>query len=294
MRTNPKASARSCDSLLSNQFDRFDLGGGVFGWVYVFRNRGVLPIPRHVAGSYEVAVQLEGEWAVSSWGRPVVVARAGDAFTVPGGTSHTYEFRAGLRPGIQVGFAVRPQELEARPPGLLRWSRDRLAGPARDGLREVAQCVAAWRTGAHGAAHVDRGRLRARVLELVTGELDLEPASGYATARMALEQHLEHPLYLRHIAEASRMHEKTLSRAFVERLGVPPIRFRTEMRIQAAIRRLWSQPELAVAKAAQEVGFDSARFFHRIVRATFGMTPAELARRPAARRETAVSVSAPV
>ncbi len=271
----------AAQALLTNPFDRFELGPGVFGWVYEFTNEWHLPIPELTTATYEVAVQLEGSWAVRVWGREAAWFAAGDVFAIPAGVRHGYEFRAAPgRAGRQVGFAVDVDafDLGSAAPA---FSRTRLEGQIARRLRELAHATLDFRRGrsTDGAE-----ALRAELLSLVLARTDGPSDSVVDAARRELRRTLACPLYLEHIAEAVGLHPKTLSRRFIESTGVSPIRFRTELRLQKAIRLLWSRPRMPIRFVASEVGIDDVRFFHRLVRSTFGLTPGQLGRREQARR----------
>ena len=265
--------------LLANGFERFELDDGAFGWVYTFQNREPIPIPAHAVVGHEVAVQLAGCWELSVWNRAPEVFEAGSVFTVPAGVRHTYRFRAreGHAPGLQVGFSF-PSGGFLPTSGLLAWRRAEITGTTAAAFLELAIRAARFSTCP------ERSALTRELRRLVALELVEVEQAGFVRARRALEEHLDRPLYLEHLAEAAGLGAKTLSRRFVENTGLTPIRLRTELRLQRAIRLLWSRPTLSVADAGRAVGFESARFFHRAAMSVFGMTPAQLARRNAARR----------
>jgi len=269
-----RPSSRGASDLLANAFDRFELEDGVFGWVYRFENRAPLFVPTHAVQGHEIAVQLRGSWSVSLWNGSFVRHEAGSVFTVPAGVRHTYRFEACEAPGLQVGFSVPGTGTNA-------WARETVTGPRAAAFVELAHRVLAWRTTDPSAPARDATPIAHDLRALVGREMVMRDETPFLRARHELERHLDRPLYLAHLAESAGLHEKTLARRFIAETGMPPIQLRTELRLQRAIRLLWSDRAMTVARAAERVGFPDARFLHRVALRTLGMTPRELARRPA-------------
>jgi AraC-like DNA-binding protein len=258
---------RTAAALVDNPFDRFELPGDAFGWVYRYHNPEPLPIAPITTSSLEIAVQLEGAWEVAVQGEAPRRFGPGDVFVVEPLVRHRYAFSADGGPGRQVGFAL---------PAVVDGRRLALAAPGerwRRRLVELAREVAAGR----------RDQAPAALAELVRDLGAPAQDDPVERGRVLLSATSDRPLYLEHVAEEVGLHPKTLSRRFLQRVGVAPIRFRTELRLQRAIRLLWSRPELAVARVAEEVGFADPRLLHRLAVATFRMTPAQLGRRSVAR-----------
>ncbi|MEZ4238731.1 MAG: AraC family transcriptional regulator [Myxococcota bacterium] len=251
---------RTAAALVANPFERFELPDGAFGWVYRYHNAQPLPIPALTTASLEVAVQLAGDWTLAVHGAAPSRRGAGEAFVVPALTRHRYAF-AGV--GRQVGFALPPR----------REGRRLLLGPL--GARWQRRLVALG----HEVAGGGRAGVAEALEELVRDRGALAGEDPVERARALLEQTYDRPLYLEHVAAEVGLHAKALSRRFVAQVGVAPIRFRTELRLQHAIRLLWSRPERPIARVAEEVGLADPRQLHRLTVATCGMTPAQLGRR---------------
>ena len=228
---------RTAAAFVANPFDRFELPSDRFGWVYRYRNADPLPVAPITTASVEVAVQLEGDWEVAVWGEPSRRYGPGDVFVVPALVRHRYAFRARGATGCQVGFAL-PGVVDGR--RLAPWP---LCAPWRRRFLELARDLAG-----PGDVHAT---LDAFAADAPVAELD-----SVERARVLLAETSARPLYLEQVADEVGLHPKTLSRRFRERTGVTPIRFRTELRLQRAIRLLWSRPELAVAAVAARVGID--------------------------------------
>ena len=259
--------------LLDNTFVRRALAPGVAAWVYRYGNEVPLPIPTITTGAIEIAVQFAGTWQVSRWPHEPLGVDAGDVFVLPKGVRHTYAFQATAPVhGLQVGFAIDPQLLNGD-----RWctcSTTRVPAAMAQHFRELAHAVL------DEDGDVDDVGVAGAVVQATKALFD-EVDSPVSRAQLELESTLDRPLYLAHLAEGVGLHPKTLSRRFVDALGVTPVRYRTEQRLQRAVRLLWQHPELSVATIAATVGFDDLRFFLRLTRATFGLTPSQLGRRHA-------------
>jgi transcriptional regulator GlxA family with amidase domain len=110
---------------------------------------------------------------------------------------------------------------------------------------------------------------------------DIPANSAVERARRLVVATSSRPLYVHHLAEETGLTPKTLGRRMRATIGMTPVRLRTHLRLQRAIRFLWSEPRMTVAEVATAVGFEDAREFRRVLRSTFGLTPAELGRRRA-------------
>lgn len=242
--------------LLANPFERFVLSPRVSAWIYAYANPEPIPIPQVISERLEIAVQIRGAWTLTSWARAPQRFEPGAVFVIPPLTRHTYAFDARRGAGLQVGFEIdvgvgcAPFRVEPE-----RW-------------RAIAECVLAGRRDEALAEEIEREAL---------GACD-EDISPWTRAQREMLAHLDRPLYLDHLAEALGVHGKTLSRLFLARAGVPPIRFRSELRMRRAITLLWSRPELSVRAVAGCVGLEDVRALHRAARQTYGLTPAQLGR----------------
>lgn len=98
------------------------------------------------------------------------------------------------------------------------------------------------------------------------------PPDPVETARVFIERHAEDPIDLPAVACAAGLSAKHLGRAFAERFGDPPMRFRRRvlMRRAAVLLRTGDQP---VERIAERLGFADWRYFTRAFRAEHGMPP---------------------
>lgn len=91
-------------------------------------------------------------------------------------------------------------------------------------------------------------------------------------ARQYLAGHLADPPSLRLLAREVGTHEKRLSRAFRQHLGMTVYEFVREERLRVA-RRLLGETSLSITAIAEEIGFSSAANFATAFREQMGVTP---------------------
>lgn len=119
----------------------------------------------------------------------------------------------------------------------------------------------------------------ARFLELLAIVLTGSAAPAAVTpglalvqaVKTALESDLSTDLDLAAVADAHDVTREHLTRAFARRLGLPPVAYRTGLRLEAA-RRLLAGGS-TVAAAALAVGLADPRYFTRLYTKRFGVPP---------------------
>jgi AraC family transcriptional regulator, arabinose operon regulatory protein len=89
-----------------------------------------------------------------------------------------------------------------------------------------------------------------------------------------MEEHLGDTLSVREIAEYASLSEDYFRRLFTRRMKMSPIKYLTLLRIREARRLMVIRPELTVFAAGRQVGFSDGRYFARIFRRHYGITPA--------------------
>ncbi|OLT15817.1 AraC family transcriptional regulator [Pseudonocardia sp. CNS-139] len=105
---------------------------------------------------------------------------------------------------------------------------------------------------------------------------DPPPARLAADLRDLLDAHTVEGLALRDAAAALHAHPTHLVRAFTRAYGLPPHRYLTGRRVEAARRRLLDGEPVAAVAAA--VGFHDQSHLHRHFTRLLGVTPARYAR----------------
>ncbi|WP_371127110.1 GlxA family transcriptional regulator [Streptomyces sp. 2112.3] len=97
-----------------------------------------------------------------------------------------------------------------------------------------------------------------------------ESSTGVARA-WALE-HLDRPLSLRELAARESMSVRTFTRRFRDEVGVSPLQWLTQQRIERA-RQLLEETELTVDRIAAEAGFGTAASLRMHLQAALGVSP---------------------
>jgi AraC-like DNA-binding protein len=132
---------------------------------------------------------------------------------------------------------------------------------------------------------------------LLTGPLgELIRQVGLADSRLThisralrhLHEHFDEPIRIEQLAELSAMSPATFHRHFRAVTQMTPIGFQKQLRLQAARRRLMSDPG-DVAGAGFAVGYESASQFSREYRRMFGVPPGRDAQTLRATAATAVA-----
>lgn len=103
-----------------------------------------------------------------------------------------------------------------------------------------------------------------------------------ARAKSYIERHYAAPCNLDEIAAYACLSAQHLSRLFNEQLGMPPMQYLWQVRLNSA-EELLTRSTRSMADIAYQCGFKSPCHFSRMVREHFGHSPRELRRRRWAR-----------
>ena len=90
--------------------------------------------------------------------------------------------------------------------------------------------------------------------------------------RCYIEQHLSEDIPVKALARRFCLSESGLRKLFHAYLGVSPLRYRQDLRIDRA-RRLLGSEAASVAEVARAVGMEDVNYFSRLFRQRTGMTP---------------------
>lgn len=90
-----------------------------------------------------------------------------------------------------------------------------------------------------------------------------------------IHQHYDEKLNTAVIARAAAVSESECLRCFRRIIGMPPIQYVTQYRIQKAAELLMSAPELSVAEVGARCGFQDASYFTKTFHALTEYTPSE-------------------
>ncbi|WP_431873876.1 GlxA family transcriptional regulator [Amycolatopsis sacchari] len=100
-----------------------------------------------------------------------------------------------------------------------------------------------------------------------------EPRSpSTRNARAWALRHLDRPLTLRELAAQDSMSVRTFTRRFRQEVGISPLQWLTQQRVERA-RRLLEETDLPVDRVAAESGFGTAASLRQHLQAALGVSP---------------------
>ena len=262
--------------LLRNRFERYLLEPGLVAWVYEFRNRAPVFIPRFVSNAFELGVQLRGDWQHDGSRTGTRLYSPGMIHSISPGEHFDYQFHTSCDPGVVVGFSIDPHHL-VRPGSLSR----NMVLSKKVALRDdpLLRLAAAFKSAHDRGSKLSADEVRANVEKFVMRHVEQLPRDSVLEAKEALERHFDRPLYMAQLAEVAELNGETFTRTFSRRFGLTPARYRHELRLNEALLLAWSRRELSIAEIARRVGFEDLSYFHRTFHAKFRLTPAQASRR---------------
>lgn len=244
---------------------------------------------RHIktAPSTIVAIVLRGSYVVARQDGSCATARAGEAFVAQDGDWLDIVHRAD-RPGgtmaacwchlrVTVFGTLDACRLLALPPVLP-------AGPCAGIRHHIEATRAAGRGGEPGlpgaARRAEAALATLRILATAVppsgeGRQLLERAAGLAGLATWVRARLGEPIALADLARAAGQSKSRLHARFQRELGLAPLAWVRELRLQAARSRLIATGE-GVAAIGAACGFPDPFHFSRAVRARFGLAPLRL------------------
>ena len=119
-------------------------------------------------------------------------------------------------------------------------------------------------------------RRRCRISRQTT-KVEHVPGKGAVLARRAasyVEQNLQRPLSVSEVAEHCCVSPGHLTHVFKAELGVPPVRYMQQMRVDRA-KRLLADESLFVYEVAHKIGLDDPFYFSRMFKKVSGLSPEE-------------------
>jgi len=100
-----------------------------------------------------------------------------------------------------------------------------------------------------------------------------EPGTSFTSAaRVWALEHLDQPLTLRELAAQESTSVRTFTRRFREEVGVSPVQWLTQQRIERA-RRLLEETDLPVDRIATDAGFGTATSLRQHLKTAIGVSP---------------------
>lgn len=97
---------------------------------------------------------------------------------------------------------------------------------------------------------------------------------GVHRAQDYLAEHVSDAISLEQLAEIAKLSVRSLNRAFRASIGLTPIGYQQQLRLELAATLL-NNPAWSIEQVAQEVGFSDARHFRRLWQRNFGTTPTQ-------------------
>ena len=112
------------------------------------------------------------------------------------------------------------------------------------------------------------------VMELYPTSLQEEYDPLISNIKGYLEENLEYPLDLSHLATMFHYNEKYLGRLFKKKTGISFCEYITKRRIERS-KQLLRRSKDTVLSVSQQVGFNNVTYFNRMFRKHEGMTPVQ-------------------
>lgn len=88
-----------------------------------------------------------------------------------------------------------------------------------------------------------------------------------------IERNLERPMKIAEVADAAGFSAPYFTELFRRMMGLSPLQYMIELRLQESRRLLASDPRLSVSEAAARVGFSDPKYFATAFRGRYGVTP---------------------
>ena len=247
--------------------------GRLTGAGYIHQKTGMLDW--RVLGRYALVYVLEGQGRFADAGGSVQAVKAGDLLLLFPELAHRYG------PGNAGTWAEMHILFEGPAFDLAR------AGGALDSAQPVCRLepIAHWQArlaaaaGAEGMVAVTR--LLAVLAEAAAtrgGEADPARLPWLEAARRLLETELGRDLPMSEVAAKLGLSYETFRKAFEQRAGISPARYRAGKRMEAA-RALLLHTPMTGRQIADSLGFPDEFYFSRRFKQAAGVSPREFRRR---------------
>lgn len=266
--------------------------------VTVNRQPSQADVGQHQHAFYEVVWIVEGT-GVHVTGNFSHRIGAGDVLVLDPQRSHGYEQTDGLH---LINLLLDPslfpewQNTFGHLPGFQRlfvlagdqWDREGYASRMRfsaEDVGDVSEWVNRMEEETHSLSPEAPALAESWALQLIgllsrrgadpLAERSTTPSSPAGINRLFswVELHLEESIRVEDLAEEAGMSVRTLQRRFQERVGVSPISYVLERRVEKAKRLLNTQSEMSIGDVARACGFEDARHFSAAFRKRMGTSP---------------------
>ncbi|MDL2406582.1 GlxA family transcriptional regulator [Rhizobium calliandrae] len=177
-------------------------------------------------------------------------------------------------------FRERFPDLEVRADRI--FNLDRTRGSCAGGASAADMAAAIVRR--HIGRAAERNALEVLQIQKARSALDIQPRKPLAiecedprlrATIITMERHVANVIPLQKLADAVGLSRRQLERLFQEQTGSSPGHIYKKLRLERA-KQLLVQTEAPLIEIALEVGFESASYFTKAFRMTFGRTPSQV------------------
>jgi AraC-like DNA-binding protein len=256
----------------SNRFGQRRLGRLVRAWTYDYE-RECSPVHRF-ARCVEMSVVVAGVRGCVRDGGVEERYEPGSICVQSPGEHYEAAYRPSADGGLEVGFVLYSDA--DRDLGDLTVSFRRNVRIVDRGLVELCTEYSRWRSS---SSQLPKDEIEDHVRRFVLRHAELGPLDPLERARREIERTFLAPLYIRHYAEVAGSTPTAFTRAFSRRFGVPPLRYRNELRLREAATKLAARTGSTIAEIGTRVGFADPSYFSRAFASYFGVPPAAYAAR---------------
>lgn len=249
------------------------------------QGRGVVPAsPLRRYGKYALVLITRGEGVYLDANARELAVKAGDAITVFPELAHTYSPLKGTTWDEIFAVFDGPLFDACRAMGILSIDRPVAATRDSDRCAQRLQALAQMRSGASPAS---KSAQICKLLELLTdladsgspGPPDEREASNWLIrACSALASDLDSPVSVCEISQSLGMSQQTFQKRFRREVGLPPARFRSLKKIEAASDML-QYTSMTLAQIAARLGFTDEFHFSKRFKQAVGLSPRQFRER---------------
>ena len=151
---------------------------------------------------------------------------------------------------------------------------------ARGDLRQLFELLYAEYTSKRPLAQLVVATYLEAIFLLVREDLEQPPAESHSQVERCLSYIHEHyagAFDVESLARAIHVSPSYLFRIFKKKLGVSPMHYRNQVRIQKA-KLLLLDPAMKLEVIAEQIGFEDAKYFTRVFKALTGGSPSAFRR----------------
>ncbi len=223
-------------------------------------------LTRHAHPYFELIFFVEGRARIDAGGETLDVSLF-DVLIYPPGVMHHEHLDAATRQEIICLWAdLGPCQA---------YGQAIKVKDVRGDLRQLFELLYAEYTAQRPLAREIVARYLETILLLVRQDLEQPPAESHSQVERCLSYIHEHyagAFDVEALARSIHVSPSYLFRIFRRRLGVSPMHYRNQVRIEKA-KLLLMNPATKLEAVAEQVGFEDAKYFTRVFRAVTGASP---------------------